>query len=78
MRITVKLFGTLRRLSNPDTPGLWMGEILEGSTILDLLHLLGTSERELAAALINQTVVELNAVIPQDAEIVLVTPVGGG
>lgn len=78
MRITVKLFGTLRRLSNPDTPGLWTGEILEGSTILDLLHLLGTSERELAAASINQKVVELNAVIPQDAEIVLVTPVGGG
>jgi molybdopterin converting factor small subunit len=78
MQVTVKLFGTLRRFSNLETPGVWVGEISEGSTIGDLLGLLGTSERELAAASINNKNVEINAVIPGDAVVVLVTPVGGG
>jgi sulfur carrier protein ThiS len=78
MRVTVKLFGTLRRFSNPETPGIWVGEIPEGSTIGDLLGLLGTSDRELAAASINNKNVEINAVIPGEAVIILVTPVGGG
>jgi sulfur carrier protein ThiS len=78
MQVTVKLFGTLRRLSNPETPGLWSGEIPEGSTVSDLLSLLGTSERELAAATIENKIVEFNAAITENAEIVLVTPVGGG
>jgi sulfur carrier protein ThiS len=78
MLVTAKLFGTLRRFSNPETPGIWTGEIPEGSTIEDLLLQLGTSDRELAAASINNKNVEINAVIPGDAVIVLVTPVGGG
>ena len=78
MQVTVKLFGTLRRFSNPDTPGIWSGEIPEGSTVQDLLKQLGTSERELAAASINNKNVEIYAVIPGDAVVVLVTPVGGG
>lgn len=78
MQVTVKLFGTLRRFSNPETPGVWVGEIPEGSTIEDLLDLFGTSERELAAVSINDQNVEINAVIPGDAVIILVTPFGGG
>jgi sulfur carrier protein ThiS len=78
MQVTVRLYGTLRRFSNLETPGLWSGEIPEGSTISDLLRLLGTSERELAAATIENRIVEINAAIPENAEIVLVTPVGGG
>jgi sulfur carrier protein ThiS len=78
MRVTVKLYGTLRRFSSPETPGIWAGEIPEGTTIGDLLGLLGTSDRELAAATINNQNVEINAVIPGEAEVVLVTPFGGG
>jgi sulfur carrier protein ThiS len=78
MQVIVKLYGTLRRFSKPETPGLWSGEIPEGSTILDLLGLLGTSENELAAASIDDHIVEINTPIPQNAVITLVTPVGGG
>jgi sulfur carrier protein ThiS len=76
--IQVKLFGTVRRLSQPGTPGLWVGDVPEGSTILDLLALLGTSRAEVAGATINDEFARFDAKIPEGAVIVLVTPVGGG
>lgn len=76
--VTVKLFGTLRRLSNKETPGLWKGEVPDGTRILDLLAILGTVEAEVAAAAINGQPAQLDAVIPPDAVIILVTPVNGG
>jgi sulfur carrier protein ThiS len=78
MRVQVKLFGTLRRLSRPGTPGLWTGDIPERSTIRDLLAILGTSDKELAAASINGELVDLDAPILRDAQVTMVTPVGGG
>ena len=78
MQVTVKLFGTLRRFSNPGTPGMWVGEIPEGSTIRDLAGILGTDEKELAAASINNQNVDFDVVIPGQASVILVTPFGGG
>jgi hypothetical protein len=78
MQVTVKLFGTLRRFSNPGTPGVWVGEIPEGSTIRDLAGILGADEKEMAAASINKQNVDFDAVIPGQATVILVTPFGGG
>jgi len=78
MLIKVKLFGTLRRLSNKDTPGLWQGDIPEGTRVHDLIEILGTKEAEVAAAALNGEPCGLEAIIPSGAVITLVTPFGGG
>jgi sulfur carrier protein ThiS len=78
MRVTVKLYETLRRLSQKETPGLWQGEIPAGTTILDLIAILGTTDREVAAAALNGEPAPLEAEIPDGAVVILVTPVGGG
>lgn len=78
VRVTVKLYGTLRRLSQPETPGLWQGNIPDGTRISDLITLLGTKEAEVAAASLNGSVVPFDFIIPGEATIMLVTPVGGG
>jgi len=78
MLITVKLFGTLRRLSCKDTPGLWKGEIPPGTSLRALIELLGTREAEVAAAAIDGVVLPLETEIPAGATVTLVTPVGGG
>jgi sulfur carrier protein ThiS len=76
--IRVKLYGTLRRLSNKTTPGLWQGEIPPGANILELITLLGTREAEVATAALNGVAVPLDTEIPDGATVTLVTPVGGG
>jgi hypothetical protein len=79
MLVRVKLYGTLRRLSQPGTPGLWQGEIAPGARIIDLITLIGSSEREVSAASVDGTVQPLETVIPEGVQdIILVTPVGGG
>lgn len=78
MHVTVKLFGTLRRLSSQGTLGLWRGEIPESSSISDLITLLGTKEAEVAAATLNNEPCDLNAEVSDGAVVVLVTPFGGG
>ena len=37
MQVKVKLYGTLRRLSQPATPGIWVGDVPGGCRISDLL-----------------------------------------
>jgi hypothetical protein len=78
MQITVKLFGTLRRFANPETPGRWQGEVPLGLTVRGLIVLLGTQPAEVAAASINGEPAAFDVSIPPDALVVLVTPVGGG
>lgn len=78
MNVTVKLYGTLRRFSQKGTPGLWIGVIPRNSRINDLIDLLGTKPAEVAAASINGNVRPLDTEIPDGAEIILVTFVGGG
>jgi len=76
--VRVKLYGTLRRLSQPETPGLWVGEVPGGITVAGLLQWLGTRVEEAAAVLRNNVPCSLDTVLADGDEIVLVTPVGGG
>ena len=79
MIVRVKLYGTLRRLSQRGTPGRWQGEIDPGTRLIDLIQQIGSNEREVAAATIDGTVQPLDTIIPDGVkEIVLVTPIGGG
>lgn len=78
MRLTVKLYGTLRRLSNPATPGVWVGEVPEGLDLAGLVQHLGTRLEEVAAAAVNGEPQELTYRLQDGDQVVLVTPVGGG
>ncbi len=78
MIIKAKLFGTLRRFSNPQTPGFWCGELPEGSTVNDLIVLIGAEVEEVSAASINGTVKSLDSKIDSNDEIILVTTMGAG
>ena len=44
MIITVELSGYLRSYSDPQTPGIWSGQLEDNSTISDLLHLIGITK----------------------------------
>jgi sulfur carrier protein ThiS len=76
--VKVKLYGTLRRLSQPSTPGRWAGDIPAGYRISDLLALLGAGVYEANAASMNGESCSFETEICEGAEIVLVTPMGGG
>lgn len=78
MEVTARLYGTLRRFSLPDSPGIWRGELPGASSLRDLLRVIGADEQEVAAASLNGTLRSLDTEIPEGAEILLVTPVGGG
>jgi|GEM_PF-2323499 len=78
MQITVKLFGTLRRLSQPETPGYWIGEIPDHTRIIDLVEILETSTKEVSHAAINKKVCPLDTEILEHDEVTLVTNMGGG
>ena len=78
IEITVKLFGSFRRLSDPGTPGLWAGRVPEGTTLRDLFGILGTTPREAAAATVNGKPAKWDDVLPEGAAVYLVPPVGGG
>jgi sulfur carrier protein ThiS len=78
MQITVKLYGSLRRFSLPDMPGLWVGEVKDGMTVAGFLEFIGTTDREIAAAAINDHVVSQDTRLSDGDLLVLVTPVGGG
>ena len=78
IRITVKLFGSFRRLSDPGTPGMWSGCVPAGSTVGDLFPILGTTAREAAAAAVNGKPARWDDILPDGATVYLVPPVGGG
>lgn len=78
MRLTVKLYGTLRRLSNPETPGLWQGEVADGLDIAGLVIVLGTRLEEVAAASCNGQACAFDTPLTHGDVVTLVTPVGGG
>jgi sulfur carrier protein ThiS len=78
MKVKVRLFGTLRRLSQPGTPGIWEGEIVKGSSIYELLEMLGAGKYEANVAAINGVACSLDTRIVEESEITVVTPMGGG
>ncbi len=78
MFVTVKLYGTLRRLSNPGTPGVWQGQVAAGLLVRDLIAVLGTRTEEVAAATRNGEPCTLDQPLQEGDLVVLVTPFGGG
>ena len=75
----VKLYGTLRRFSDPETPGVWTGDVPPGTRVEDLFRLIGTTRGEVAGASIDGALIPFDAEIPPDTEeLVLVTPMGAG
>ncbi len=78
MAVRVRLYGALRRLSSPETRGLWQGEVPPGTTIEALIHLLGTKPGEVYVASINGALQPFDTVIPDNAEVILAPPIGGG
>ncbi len=78
MHVKVKLYGTLRRLSQKEKPGIWEGEIPFEMTAMDLIYFLGTTEKEIANASINHIVCPLSQSLHEGDEIVLVPNIGGG
>ena len=76
--VKVKLYGTLRRFSQPETPGFWQGEITNNSNIADVIQIIGSTVEEVAGATINGEFVSFDSEVPDGAEIKLVTPIGGG
>ena len=78
LRIQVRLFGTVRRFSMPETPGLWQGTVNRGSTIRDVLRIMGIEEREVSSATLNGVLCPFDEKVADGATVVLVTPMGGG
>ena len=79
MQIRVKLYGTVRRFSQSGTPGIWQGEIPPGTRIIDLIELIGSTEREVSAVSLDGTVQPFDSVIPDGVkDVKFVTPIGGG
>lgn len=78
IKVKARLYGTLRRLSKVDTPGLWEGEIPPHTKIEEFIYLLGTTPSEVSNVAMNGKICPLETEIVNGAELVLVTPVGGG
>jgi molybdopterin converting factor small subunit len=78
MHVRVRLYGTLRRLAQPATPGRWEGEIPPGTQIEGLIRLLGTLPGEVYVASIDGVLQPFTAEVPAGAEVILAPPVGGG
>jgi sulfur carrier protein ThiS len=78
IEITVKLFGSFRRLSDPGTPGMWTGCVPRGTIVRELFPILGTTSREAAAATVNGEPAKWDDLLPEGAAVYLVPPVGGG
>jgi molybdopterin converting factor small subunit len=76
--VTVRLFGTVRRFSQAGTPGTWRGQVPRGISVRGLIELVGSSDREVAGATVDEEFVGFDHKIMQDAEVKLVTPIGGG
>jgi sulfur carrier protein ThiS len=78
MIVHLRLYGTLRRFSLPESPGRWSGEVPEGATIEALLQQLGIPPTEVAGASIDDHLRPMDWEIESGSVITLVTPVGGG
>ena len=77
--VRVKLYGTLRRFSNTTIRGVWEGQVESEATFRDLLHAIGTTEREVAVVTAAGRRVLLDALVETSPyDIKIVTPVGGG
>ena len=78
MNIQVKLYGSLRRFSQPDTPGVWLGDIPLKSTLQALMQQIDIPEQEIWIAAINGKACPFDTEIPEGATVIFVTARGSG
>ena len=78
MKVQVKLYGSLSRFSQPETPGVWLGEVPMGWSLRDLMHRIGIPEKEVWIGAINGSACPLETEIPEGANVTLVTARGSG
>jgi molybdopterin synthase sulfur carrier subunit len=77
MRITVKLYGNLKKYM-PDRVETAPVDVEPGTTILNLLARLGVPDSEVWMSAINDTVVDPSTVLHEDDLLEVFEPVGGG
>jgi molybdopterin converting factor small subunit len=75
MKVTVKLYGELKRLSSFDELAV---DVDENSTVGDLIKMLGIGSGEVWVIAVNQHMTEKDYLLHQDDQISLVPPIGGG
>ena len=77
METVVHLFGSLRRLSRPDTPGQTRVRLPAGSDIRDLLRRMQIEEKIVMASAVNGRACTLEKKIMETDEVYLITQLGG-
>ena len=75
MEISVRLLGNLRRLA--PTGSLEM-EVQPGTTVADMVELLGLGPGEVWLAKVGVQLVEMDHPLREGDELLLIPPVGGG
>jgi sulfur carrier protein ThiS len=78
MEIQINLYGSLQRFSQPETPGMWQGDIPTDSKLRDLIARIGIPEKEIWIAAINGAACPFDAEIPEGAKVTIVTARGSG
>lgn len=78
MNVTVKLLGTLRKFSHPDTPGRLSVELPENTTVAELVERVVQRRAPVVACAVNGYTRKMNTVISDGDEVVLLSKLGGG
>jgi hypothetical protein len=78
MIVTARLFGTLHRFASPGSTDVWQGDLPDGSTLRDVVRAIGAEEREVSVAALDGIPITWDTIIPPEADLVLVTLMGGG
>jgi molybdopterin converting factor small subunit len=78
LTVTVKLLGSLRNFSQPDSPGKMTVDVPSGSTVHDLALQIVESRAPVVACAINGHSRRLDTVINDGDEVILLSKLGGG
>ena len=78
MNVKVRLFGTLNRFSDPDTPGFRKMDVPGGCSAADLIKMLKAKDKEVVAAVINGKTCPFDRKLQKGDEVYLLTALGGG
>lgn len=78
MKIEVKLLGTLRKYSYPNSPGRVQVDLPSNSKVIDLIARITERNTEVVACAINGHTRKLDTVIRDGDKVILLTKLGGG
>ena len=78
MTVKVKLLGTLRKYSPPDSPGEVTVDVPSGTTVSDLAQRIVKSRAPVLACAVNGRTRRLNTVVNEGDEVILLSKLGGG